>query len=54
MRTIAFVFALSFVALAGTAQACGEMHTASTAKSTITAAAAPLQTPVVVAPKTGG
>lgn len=53
MRTLAFAFALTLVGLTGTAYACGGMMNASTAKSTITADAAPVQTPVVVPPKSG-
>lgn len=49
MRTIAFAFALTLVAL--TAQAgCGDYMSAGTAKTTITADAAPIQTPIVTPP----
>ncbi|MFW5833889.1 MAG: hypothetical protein ACOCYE_07310 [Pseudomonadota bacterium] len=52
---IAFAFALTVLGFAGTAAAaCGGMMSASTAKTTVTADASPIHTPVVVAPQTGG
>lgn len=53
MRMIAFAFAVTVLGFAGSAYACGGMMSASTAKTTVTADAAPIQTPVVVAPQTG-
>jgi hypothetical protein len=52
MRTIAFAFALTMVAAAAQA-GCGDYMSASTAKTTVTADAAPIQTPVVAKPQTG-
>ncbi|TVQ32129.1 MAG: hypothetical protein EA356_13655 [Geminicoccaceae bacterium] len=53
VRMIAFAFAVTVLGFAGSAYACGGMMSASTAKTTVTADAAPIQTPVVVAPQTG-
>lgn len=53
VRTMAFAFALTVIAFAGNAYACGGMMSASTATTTVTADAAPIQTPVVTAPQTG-
>ncbi len=54
MRIVAFAFALTVFAFAGNAYACGGMMSASTATTTVTADAAPIQSPVVTAPQTGG
>jgi hypothetical protein len=53
MRIVAFAFALTLIGLAGNAYACGGMMSASTAKTTVTADAAPIQTPVTTS-QTGG